>query len=131
MASSSISPASSFVVDDVQGIDGIDDASNDQRDEVEAWMHGMSKEEYIRNRKRVPVNKEDIKLIAASRHANEEQDALESSEDGDGEETRQAWLQSIKAEEAFFKRKYGEKFHDETEQDTRKRKNKGKNKGTD
>ena len=33
---------------------------------------------------------------------------LESSDDGEGEETRQGWLRSVEAENAYYDRKYGE-----------------------
>lgn len=33
---------------------------------------------------------------------------LESSDDGEGEETRQGWLRSVHAENAYYDRKYGE-----------------------
>ena len=33
---------------------------------------------------------------------------LESSDDGEGEETRQAWLRAVEAENAYYDRKYGE-----------------------
>jgi hypothetical protein len=32
----------------------------------------------------------------------------ESSDDGEGEETRQAWLRAVEAENAYYDRKYGE-----------------------
>jgi hypothetical protein len=33
---------------------------------------------------------------------------VESSDDGEGEETRQAWLRAVEAENAYYDRKYGE-----------------------
>ena len=35
---------------------------------------------------------------------------VESSDDGDGEETRQGWLRSVEAENAYYDRKYGNSF---------------------
>ena len=35
---------------------------------------------------------------------------LESSDDGEGEETRQGWLRSVEAENAYYDRKYGKSF---------------------
>jgi hypothetical protein len=35
---------------------------------------------------------------------------IESSDDGDGEETRQKWLRAVEAENAYYDRKYGKSF---------------------
>ena len=35
---------------------------------------------------------------------------LEISDDGEGEETRQGWLRSVEAENAYYDRKYGKSF---------------------
>lgn len=37
-----------------------------------------------------------------------DQSEYDSSDDGEGEETRQAWLRAVHAENAYYERKYGE-----------------------
>jgi hypothetical protein len=37
-----------------------------------------------------------------------DQSVYDSSDDGEGEETRQAWLRAVHAENAYYERKYGE-----------------------
>ena len=37
-----------------------------------------------------------------------DQSEYDSSDDGEGEETRQAWLRAVRAENAYYDRKYGE-----------------------
>jgi hypothetical protein len=47
-------------------------------------------------------------LPAAIVKQDDEHQEDESSDDGEGEETRQAWLRSVEAENAYYDRKYGE-----------------------
>jgi len=46
--------------------------------------------------------------IQAQGEEHDEVESVESSDDGEGEETRQGWLRSVEAENAYYDRKYGE-----------------------
>jgi hypothetical protein len=47
-------------------------------------------------------------LPAAIQKQDDCESDAESSDDGEGEETRQAWLRAVEAENAYYDRKYGE-----------------------